>query len=420
VLSYGLTAPGLPHELAYQAGMVFVGGVVCVGIAALTRQHQRPYSATVFYLLLGVLGSVLLGVAGIGRLDPIADHQVFEHVTEVALVVAVFGAGLAVERHIARYSLVLVVMLLVFVMPLTILAITAYGVTAMGLPLGAAVLLGAVLAPTDPVLAGDLGLGPPGSPHQGEPRFSLHTEAAANDGLASPFVLLGLFIAGQGHTAWLGTWALQDILYGIGAAVALGIAAGWLSAAALQRSRSRELFSPTLDGFLAPAAAVIIYALGQAIGTYGLLAVFIAGITFSRRDQGHELGPRLHHGSELTGRLLEMAIILMIGASLTTAGLTAPGLSGWLLAPLLILIIRPVLVYLVTGRGPMTRHERRFLSFFGVRGVAAVYYATIVTASHQLPSAQTHRIIWTTLACVAISIIIHGISATPATQRLLR
>jgi NhaP-type Na+/H+ or K+/H+ antiporter len=160
--------------------------------------------------------------------------------------------------------------------------------------------------------------------------------------------------------------------------------------------------------------------LAESRGTQARLAVFIAGITFSRRDQGHELGPRLHHGAEPTGRLLEMAIILMIGASLTTAGLIAPGLSGWLLAPLLILIIRPALVYLVTGRGPMTRHERRFLSFFGVRGVAAVYYATIVTASHQLPAAQTQRIVWTTLACVAISIVLHGVSATPATQRLLR
>jgi NhaP-type Na+/H+ or K+/H+ antiporter len=419
VLSYGLTAPGLPQELAYQAGMVFVGAVVCVGIAALTRQHQRPYSATVFYLLLGLLGSVLLGSAGIGRLDPIADHRVFEHVTELALVVAVFGAGLAVERQVARYSLVLVLLLLVIVMPLTILAIAAYGMTAMGLPLGAAVLLGAVLAPTDPVLAGELGLGPPGSPTQGEPRFSLHTEAAANDGLASPFVLLGLFIAGRGQTNWLGTWVLQDIIYGVGAAVVLGIAAGWLSATALERSRSRQLFSPALDGFLAPACAVIIYAVGQAIGTYGLLAVFIAGITFSRRDEGHEVGPRLHQGAELTGRLLEMAIILMIGASLTSAGLAAPGLSGWLLAPLLILIIRPVLVYLVTERGPMARRARLFLGFFGVRGVAAIYYAMIVTGSHQLPPAQTHRIVWTTLACVAVSIVIHGVSATPLTRRWL-
>lgn len=423
MLSWALTAPGLRHELTYQAGMAFVGAVVFVGIAALTRQHQRPYSATVFYLLLGVLGvlgSVLLGFAGIGRLDPVADHRVFERVTELALIVAVFGAGLAVERQIARYSLKLVLALLAVLMPATILAITAYGITAMGLPLGAPVLLGAVLAPTDPVLAGDLGLGPPNSPHQGEPRFSLHTEAAANDGLASPFVLLGLFIAGQGHTTWLGTWVIQDVLYGVGVAVLLGIATGWLSATAIEHYRSRELFSPALDGFLAPAFAVIIYAIAQATGTYGLLAVFIAGIAFARRDQGHELHLRLHRGAELTGRLLEMAIILTVGASLTRDGLAAPGVSGWLLAPVLIFIVRPVLVYLIAQRGPLEPPARRFLGFFGVRGVAAVYYATVVTASHQLPAAQTTRLVWTTLACVAISIVVHGVTATPLSRRWLR
>ena len=420
MVSVGLTAPGFSDELAYRAGMVFVGIVVFVGIAALTRQHQRPYSATVFYLLMGAVGSILLGLAGVGRLDPIADHAVFEHVTELALAIAVFGAGLAVERQVARYSLWLVIMLLVVAMPATIIAVAGYGMTAMGLPFGAALLLGAVLAPTDPVLAGELGLGPPRSPYQGEPRFSLHSEAAANDGLASPFVLLGLFVVGRGGTGWLGTWALQDVLYGVGVALLFGIAAGWLAAAASERARCRELFAPSLDGFLAPALAVIIYAVAQAIGTYGLLAVFAAGIVFSRRDLGHELDIRLHRGAELSGRLSEMAIILLLGAGLTTAGLATPQLSGWLLAPLLIFILRPALVYLVTFRGSLDRRARLFLGFFGVRGVAAIYYATIVTSSHQLPAAQTARVVWTTLACVAVSIVVHGITATPLRDRWLQ
>jgi NhaP-type Na+/H+ or K+/H+ antiporter len=400
--------------------MAFVGLVLFVGIAALTRQHQRPYSATVFYLGLGVLGSLLLGAAGVGRLDPIVDHVLFEHVTELALAIAVFGAGLAVERKVSRYSLWLVILLLIVVMPATIVAIAGYGIVAMGLPFGAALLLGAVLAPTDPVLAGELGLGPPHSSHQGEPRFSLHSEAAANDGLASPFVLLGLFVVGRGGTSWLGTWALEDVLYGVGVAVLFGIAAGWLAAAASERARCRELFAPGLDGFLAPALAVIIYAGAQAIGTYGLLAVFVAGIVFSRRDHGHELDIRLHRGAELSGRLLEMAIILLLGASLTTAGLAAPGISGWLLAPLLIFVLRPALVYLITHRGSLDRPARLFLGFFGVRGVAAIYYATIVTGSHQLSRGQTNRVVWTTLTCVAVSIIVHGVAATPLSRRWLQ
>jgi NhaP-type Na+/H+ or K+/H+ antiporter len=420
VLSLAVVAPGLPRQAAYGAGMAFVGVVLFVGVAALTRQHQRPYSATVFYLLLGALGSVLLGATGVGRLDPVVDHVVFERVTELALVIAVFGAGVAIERQVSRYSLALVLLLLLVVMPVTILVIAGFGMAAMGLPLGAAVLLGAVLAPTDPVLAGELGLGPPSSAQQGEPRFSLHTEAGANDGLATPFVLLGLFIAGQGGAGWLGSWVLKDVAYGIGAALVLGIALGCLSAGAIHALRARELFSPHLDGFLAPAFAFVVYGIAQAIGAYGLIAVFAAGITFRRRDTSDELDIRLHQGAELAGRLLEMAVLLLLGTSLTLTGLAAPKPSGWLLALLLIFVLRPVLVYLITHHSPLDRPSRLFLGFFGVRGVAAIYYTTLVAASHQLPHAQTDRIVWTTLVCVALSIIIHGITATPLTCRWLR
>lgn len=419
MLSFAFTAPGVSHELAYMGGMVFVGLVVIIGIAALTRQHQRPYSATVFYLLLGVLASFLLGAAGVGRLQPTGAHVLFEHLTELALAVAVFGAGLAIERPESRYSVRLVALLLVVVMPLTILAIAGFGMVAMGLPFGAALLLGAVLAPTDPVLAGDLGLGAPGATEQREPRFSLHTEAAANDGLASPFVLLGLFIATSGHHHWLGTWVLEDLLYGVLVAVLLGYAVGRLAAFLSAHAHARELFSPRLDGLLAPALAVIIYGAGQAIGTYGLIAAFVAGIAFRRHNRTDALDVRLYHAAELSGRLLEMVILLLLGAGLTTSALALPGLGGWLLAPLVIFIIRPVLVHLVTHRGELQHHGRRFLAFFGVRGVAAIYYCTVVFNSRALDPAQSSRLVWTTVACVGVSVIVHGVSATPLARRWL-
>ena len=128
-------------------------------------------------------------------------------------------------------------MLLVVVMPLTILAIALFGMWAMGLSFGAALLLGAVLAPTDPVLAGDVGLSGPGGEVYGEPRLSLHTEAGFNDGLASPFVVLGLFVAAEGGTGWLAEWLAADLLYGAGAGLALGAAAGFAAAALLTRAR---------------------------------------------------------------------------------------------------------------------------------------------------------------------------------------
>ena len=134
---------------------------------------------------------------------------------------------------IAGRSKLVIAALLLVVMPLTIAAITAFGMLALGLPLSAALLLGAVLAPTDPVLAGDVGLGPPGAEDQGEPRLSLHTEAGINDGLASPFVIVGLFVATRAGTSWLGEWRLRDVLYAVGVALLIGVAAGWLIAVAI-------------------------------------------------------------------------------------------------------------------------------------------------------------------------------------------
>ncbi len=412
-------APGFHLGGSYPVGLLFLGFALFVGIAALSRQDERPYSASVFYLLLGAIASVGLGLLGVVRLDPIADHAVVERVAELALVIAVFGAGLAVERHIARHSKVVIAVLLLVVMPLTIAAIAAFGVLAMGLPLGAALLLGAILAPTDPVLAGDVGLSPPGEPDQGEPRLSLHTEAGINDGLASPFVLVGLFVAERGGTSWLGEWVLSDVLYAVGVAVVLGVAAGWLIAASVARLRARELLAESLDGFFAPASALLVYGAAEVLGSYGLLAVFAAGIAFRRYEYEHEFNRRVHDGAEVAGRLLELAVLLMLGSMLTTTGLGVPGLSGWLLAPLIILILRPALVLAVTGRGFLDVRGRLFLAFFGVRGVAALFYAAIVADAGVLSHADTTKVVWTTIVCVAVSIIVHGISATPLTRRLL-
>ncbi len=412
-------APGFRLGGNYPLGILFVGCVLFVGVAALSRQNERPYSASVFYLALGALASVGLGVLGVQRLGLISDRVVFERVTELALVIAVFGAGLAVEREIAGRSKRVIALLLLVVMPVTIAAITVFGVVAMGLPVAAALLLGAVLAPTDPVLAGDVGLGPPGGKDQGEPRLSLHTEAGINDGLGSPFVLIGLFVATRGGTGWLTEWMLADVLYAVGVALLIGAAGGWLIAAVIARLQARELLSQDLDGFFAPATALVVYGAAEALGTYGLLAAFAAGIAFRRHEFDHQINTRIHHGAETAGRLLELAVLLLLGSTLTTSGLRVPGVAGWLLAPVIILLVRPALVLAVTGRGFLDVRGRLFLGFFGVRGVAALYYASIVAASGDLSHADTTKVAWTTIVCVAVSITVHGITATPLTRRLL-
>ena len=403
----------------YTLALLAAGVTILIGVAAISRRDRWAISVSVLYVGLGAVVAVALALLGVSPLDPERNHVVVERVTELALVVAVFSAGLTIERHVARRSWISIALLLAVVMPLTILAIAAFGVWAMGLSFGAALLLGAVLAPTDPVLAGDVGLSGVGGEVYGEPRLSLHTEAGFNDGLASPFVALGLFAAGTGGTSWLGTWFLADLLYSAGAGLALGAAAGFAAAAGLTRARARELVSADVEGFAALGIILVIYGLTEAIGAYGLLAVFAAGFTFRRYEFDHQIHRPVHHAADVAGHTLELLVLLLLGTMLTDSGLRAPGLAGWLLVPVLLLLIRPVLVAATAGREFMDRRAVLFLGFFGVRGVAALFYAAVVAGAGVLSAPEERVVVWTTIVCVVASIVVHGVTARPLTRRWL-
>jgi NhaP-type Na+/H+ or K+/H+ antiporter len=398
---------------------VALGAAAVSGAVAMTRQERWGFSPSIVYVALGAIGAVALSLLGVAPIDPEHDHVLVERLTELALIVAVFSAGLTIEREVRRRSWVSIGILLTVVMPLTILAIAAFGVWAMSLPFGAALLLGAVLAPTDPVLAGDVGLTGPGGEVLGEPRLSLHTEAGFNDGLASPFVVLGLFVAGTGGTGWIGEWALADLLYGAGFALLLGAAAGVGAAWMLTRAEARGIVAEPLGGVAAIGFSLALYGATEALGAYGLLAVFAAGFTFRRYEFDHHLHHAVHHGIETSGKTLEFLVLLLLGTMLTTSGLGAPGLSGWLLAPVVLLLIRPVLVLATAGRGFLERRQTLFLGFFGVRGVAALFYATVVVEADVLSPHDEHVVVWTTIVCVVCSIVVHGLTAAPLTRRWL-
>ncbi len=412
-------APGWGLGSLYTVGLLFVGVVVLVGVAAMSHQSERSFSASVFYVAFGALAAVGLTLLDVSPLDPESDHVVLERLSELALIVAVFSAGLVIERNVRRRSWVSVATLLLVVMPLTIAAITAFGMVAMGLSFGAALVLGAILAPTDPVLAGDVGLAGVGGGIYGEPRLSLHTEAGFNDGLASPFVVLGLLVVERGGTGWLGEWVLADLLYAAGLALVFGFVAGIGAAWLATRLRAAGLLAARLDGFLAVGLVLVIYGAAETAGGYGLLSVFAAGFSFRRYEYEHEVHHGVNHGAEAAGTSLELLVLLLLGSMLTLEGLKTPGLAGWLLAPLLIFLIRPALVLATATPALMDFRGKLFLGFFGVRGVAALFYAAVVVESGVLDAAEQHTVVWTSLVVVVVSVVVHGLSATPLTRRLL-
>jgi sodium/hydrogen antiporter len=413
-------APGFDFADTFDLGVVFVGMAVFAAVGALSHQHERAFSASLIYLGLGAAAAVAIQALDIGWLDPVADATLLEHLAEAALVMALFSAGLKLDRPISFRNWATVARLLLLAMPITIGLVAVLGGTLLGLSAAAAILLGAALAPTDPVLAGDIGVGPPGDEDEHEPSFALTAEAGMNDGLAAPFVLAGIFVAEQEGGGWTLEWLAADVLYAVAVGIAVGAAIGLLAAWSVKRLRSRDMLIATFDGFHAIATALVIYGVAETLGAYGFLGVFAGGIAFRRYEHDHEVNHSVHEGSERLEKLLELAMIIVLGSMLTLDGLRTPGWEGWLLAVLLLVAVRPLACVLSLVGSRMDRpYEKAFVAWFGVRGVGTLYYATVIVAADVLPPDERLLVVWTAIAAVLISIVVHGITAGPSMRRML-
>jgi sodium/hydrogen antiporter len=419
VQSVVAAAPGFDVPDTYAVALVFVGLAVAAAVGALSHQHDRAFSASLIYLALGVGAAVVIQLFDLRWLDPVDDAVLVRRLAEFAVVVALFSTGLKLDRELSWHGWSSVARLLGVAMPVTIAAVAAFGALAMGLSLGAAIVLGAVLAPTDPVLAGDIGVGPPGEEDEREPNVAITAEAGLNDGLAYPFVLLGLLLAARGENGWFGEWVVADLLWPIAGGVAIGAGMGYGCAALAVRLRDRRLLASDYDGWLALAAVLVIYGVTEVATAYGFLAAFAGGLAFRRYEREHELNARVHTGAEVTEKFSELAVMLLLGSVVTLSGISRPGWSGWLLVPVLLLVIRPaaVLVSLLGSR--LRREERFFLAWFGVRGIGSLYYATAAVAIGGLALESEVTIVWTAWVCVLCSVVVHGVTGAPFTRRFI-
>lgn len=404
----------------YAIGLVFVGAVLLAAVVALTKERERAFTSAIIYLLFGAVAAGVLNLLDVGLLDPFEDYQVIERLAEFAVIIALFGAGLRIDRPLGWRAWRSPLLLLAVAMPVTIAGIALWGTTVMGLSLGAAVILGAALAPTDPVLASDVQVGPPGDDDEPEPNFALTAEAGGNDGLAFPFVFLGIYIAAEGGSDWLGEWALADVLYAIPVGVLLGAIAGHGIARLSMFLRRRSLMHERFDGWLAVAATFAVYGAAEVAGAYGFLAAFAAGLAFRRHEAEHESHARVHAGAETVEHFSELALVLLLGSTVTLAGLAEPGLAGWLLVPLLLLVIRPLATVIALLPTSVRRDERLFIGWFGIRGIGSFYYVAVALHAGVLAANEASVVYWTVVACVGVSIIAHGLTSTPATRKLTR
>ncbi|MFC7541261.1 cation:proton antiporter [Siccirubricoccus deserti] len=261
--------------------------------------------------------------------NPLRYPNVAERLTETVVIVALTGAGLKLDRPFHWGNWALTWRLLIVAMPLSILGIALIGHALLGLGVAAAVLLGAALAPTDPVLAADVQVGPPHSGEEDEVRFTLTAEAGLNDGLSFPFVNLAVALAlvGTAPADWLEDWLARDVVWKLSIGLALGWAIGWGLGWLTFHMPNRARLSRTGDGFVALGATFLTYGATELAHGYGFLAVFIAALAMRAAERHHNYHDRLHDFAEQTERLLMMVLLVLFGGALA-GGLLAP-LRWW-------------------------------------------------------------------------------------------
>jgi NhaP-type Na+/H+ or K+/H+ antiporter len=410
--------PGFSGGDPYAAAQLFIGLVVFAAVLALSRQGNRAFSPAMVYLLLGIAAAGFARALGIDWLDPVDDSQAIERVSEFAVIVALFGAGLKLDRPLRWRRWSSTARLILIVMPLTIAAVATFGAITMGLSIGAAVVLGAALSPTDPVLASDVQVGPPGEEQEQEPQFALTSEAGLNDGVAFPFVILGTFIAAEGGTGWFSEWLVADVVYAIAVGGGLGAAAGYLIAAGARWLRDRGWLLARFDSWLSLAAVLAVYGATELVGAYGFLAAFASGLGFRRHEMEGESHGRVHAGADTVEKITELTLILLLGSLVTSAGLAAPGVAGWLLVPVLLFAIRPLATLGAFARSSVPLRERAFIGWFGIRGIGSLYYAAVVVHAGVLEESEAVKVFWSVVVLTAVSILVHGVTAASLTRRV--
>jgi NhaP-type Na+/H+ or K+/H+ antiporter len=413
--------PGF-HPLKDAGVLVFVlaGVGLLVATIALSNQGGRTFTSAIVYLALGVVAAIGIAVVGGTPFDPVEDAELLEHLTEVVAIIALFGTGMAVDRSLRWSSWSHAVRLLVIAMPLTIGAVALFGWGAMGLSVGAALMLGGAVAPTDPVLAGDLGIGPPGEPDDQDTSFALTAEAGFNDGLAYPFVLAGIMLAKGGDDGNVLSWFAFDVVWAIAIGVLVGAVLGRGAAAVVRQARDRGYMQEYFDAWVGLGVVLGVYGMTELLDAYGFIAAFVAGLAFRRYERGHDMQEGTHRGASVFERLGELAVVLFAASMLTFEGLGTPGLAGWGLVLLVVFVIRPVAGVVATLGTSMAIQERLFVGFFGVRGVGSLFYASIVVTSEALPEEEAAVVLWTVVALTVVSIVVHGLAGDPARRRVDR
>ncbi len=424
----------------FEVWSVLVGVLLILLALSGTVLARMPVSTAMLYLLVGVAVSPL----GLGLLaaDPREHTLLLEQLTRAVILVSLFTCGLKLSPPLRDRRWLLPLRLALVSMAVTVAAIAAVGVLLLGLPLGVSVVLGGILAPTDPVLASDVQVHRPGD--RDGVRFALTGEGGLNDGTAFPFVMLGLGLLGAQELGAFGwRWLLIEGVWASAAGLAVGAGLGLAVGRLVLYLRRTHQEALGLDDFLAMGLVALSSGAAGLMHANGFLAVFAAGVALRQLEQREGGGDRAQsrveraqadpdrsvadtvaadpqHApafmaqavlgfNEQIERIGELAIVITIGALLWVVPWHD---AAWWLVPLLLLVIRPLSVAVGLAGSASSTGQRRLIGWFGIRGIGSLYYL-MYAINHGLPPSFVDPLTALTLAAVVTSIIAHGVSVTP-------
>ena len=445
--------------ISHAQWFLMVGGLLLVMGLSSPNLKRLPVTSAIIYLAVGVLvGPTILDLF---HFNPLKESALLEVLTEVAVLISLFSAGVKMPAPINLRLWRAPIMLASVSMAIGVAMVAAFCHYVFGLPLGACVLLGAILAPTDPVLATDVQIRHPGD--DDKLRFTLTCEAGMNDGSAFPFVMLGMGMLGlhdlgDGYSRWL----LVDVLWSTAAGLALGIVCGTLLARLIWKIRGPRHNREMMDDFLGLGLIGVVYGVSVLIDAWGFLAVFAAAVALHQTELRLASRPRSQKPVDVFALRVDPAApalgAMEAGSATTAAGLAPPPdvsatvsegslifkehlerlsevilillLGGMLyvnswswhavgFALFLFLVVRPVSVVLgMLGSGASWRMIG-MTGWFGVRGIGSLYYL-MYAIQHGLPEVLALEFIQMTLVVITLSILLHGISVKPFMNQFWR
>lgn len=438
--------------MSFTGWLAFAGALLLLMALSSAFVRRLPITTSIIYLCAGIIISpALLNWLPI---DFVASAAWLEKLTEIAVIISLFIGGLKLRLPLRDPAWRAALVLAVPVMLVCIAGVTAFAHVVLGMDIATAILLGAILAPTDPVLASAIAVND--ASDQDRMRYGLSGEAGLNDGMAFPFVIFALMLAANANAGeWIAGWAAHRVVWAVPAGLLIGYLLGRGIGLFAIRLRNQQRDTDAPGDFLALALIALSYVTAETVGAWGFLAAFAAGVGLrhaevrvvteaplpeqiraAHAEQPHPPAetvidanvdeealkkPAVAAGvvvsetlsfGDTAERLMEVLLVLLVGIALATHW-DARAIP---LAFALFVVMRPLASRLLLMASPTTNAQRWLMGWFGIRGIGSLYYLAYAI-NHGADGAAMRDAANLTISVIAISIVLHGISAQPLLKR---